>query len=172
MFICIHLNFVTGEKCQQIFCCCWPRVAWSSLEGKCLKNCVVSKKVEPGSVLKSILVAARLAWGLQNTLTQFVWITTWLVRSNEIRHSQSLSPLHCLDFRCLLTWRLWNFSFYSDVLHRKLSEPKGGNKIRQNDQLRKCWLSPGRSGGLMHWHWWRSVTLAPGDLCWCWLVSQ
>ena len=51
------------------------------------------------------------------------------------------------------------------------SEPKGGNKIRQNDQLRKCWLSPGRSGGLMHWHWWRSVTLAPGDLCWCWLVS-
>ena len=59
---------------------------------------------------------------------------------------ESLSPLHCLASRFLVTWRLENFCFQSAaVLHTKgLWESKGaGHKIRQNDQLRKCWLSPG-----------------------------
>ena len=83
---------------------------------------------------------------------------------------ESLSPLHCLASHCLMTWRLENFCFQSAaVLHTKgLWESKGaGHKIRQNDQLRKCWLSPGGLPRLVS-HWWRSGwLLAPGDLCWC-----
>lgn len=106
-------------------------VAWASLGGKCLKNCVVSKKVEPGSVLKSILVAARLAWGLQNTLTQFVGITTWLVRSNETRQALALtvtSPLSRFSLPYDLTSSKFLLLFWcsSQKVSCSESEPKKG----------------------------------------------
>ena len=74
------------------------------------------------------------------------WLGSQLGQIGSDEAPESLSPLHCLASRFLVTWRLENFCFQSAaVLHTKgLWESKGaGHKIRQNDQLRKCWLSPG-----------------------------
>ena len=57
-----------------------------------------------------------------------------------------------------MNWCLQNlqFSVWCSPREGFTVRAKGWTTIRQNDQLRKCWLSPGRSGGLMHW--WRSLT--------------
>ena len=128
MFICIHLNFVTGEKCQQIFCCCWPgvRVAWASLAGKCLKIVWFLKKWSP--VVYWNQYYSELGW---REVFRIHWlgITTW---SDRIRWDSTLTVTSLLS-RLSLPNDLTSSELLSSVCC--CSPHQGAVRVR----VKRCW---------------------------------
>ena len=119
------LEFCYWWKMSANFCCCWLRVAWASLQGKCLK--IVWFLKSGARFCIEINISRSLVGVRSSEYTHSVCWNHNLVRADQMRldthcHLSTVSPL---DAHWTDVFRI--FSFQSDVLHGKVleSEPKG-----------------------------------------------